>query len=302
MARSGSQKEGDGDYLLVVSGSTRNAPYLAGWQEFKDNLRKVVKEQPGWAEVFPSQSQRRGEKQGWCRLNDLEDADLAYNTYSGLEGMLVHIWYTRRDSEGFRFMKCNCSSVFSRLPAGSHSAGQCGIDIARVIQLSRNTLALSPQPYMTQPMYSYGIYPQAQTYNGASNYSAHTPQYPVYSTSTNGIPVNVQSGAFLTEARGIFIRNLSFNITPDDLSQLLSTVGYPVHYTLLRDTRTGTFKGTATAQFSSKEEAQTAVTYLDQRQHMGMTLSVRMDTEVTVVGRAEPPIVVNGSNPGSYGR
>jgi hypothetical protein len=73
-------KDGDGDFLLVVSGSTRSAPYLAGWQEFKDHIRKVVKEQPGWVDVYSSQSQHRGEVQGWARLRDREDADAAYST------------------------------------------------------------------------------------------------------------------------------------------------------------------------------------------------------------------------------
>jgi hypothetical protein len=81
MSSTGSWKDGDGDYLLVVSGSTRHAPYLTGWQEFKDHIRKVVKEQPGWVDVYSSSSQRRGEMQGWARLRDREDADAAYSTF-----------------------------------------------------------------------------------------------------------------------------------------------------------------------------------------------------------------------------
>jgi hypothetical protein len=72
-------KDGDGDFLLVVSGSTRSAPYLSGWQEFKDHIRKVVKEQPGWVDVYSSQTSRRGEMQGWARLKDRADADAAYS-------------------------------------------------------------------------------------------------------------------------------------------------------------------------------------------------------------------------------
>src|SRR5690349_17016209 len=83
MAMGASQywKDGDGDFLLVVSGPTRYAPYLAGWKEFKDHLRRLVREQPGWVDVFSNQSQRRGEKQGWCRLRDRTDADSAYSMY-----------------------------------------------------------------------------------------------------------------------------------------------------------------------------------------------------------------------------
>jgi hypothetical protein len=75
----GSWKEEDGDFLLVISGTTRHAPFLAGWHEFKDHIRKVVKEQPGWADVYASQSQRRGEMQGWARLKLREDADATYS-------------------------------------------------------------------------------------------------------------------------------------------------------------------------------------------------------------------------------
>jgi hypothetical protein len=80
MSLNNSWKDGDGDFLLVVSGSTLSAPYLAGWQEFKDHIRQVVKEQPGWVDVYSSQSQHRGEVQGWARLRDREDADAAYST------------------------------------------------------------------------------------------------------------------------------------------------------------------------------------------------------------------------------
>jgi len=87
----GSRKDVDGDFLLVVCGSTRYAPYLAGWQEFKDHLRKVVKEQPGWADVYSSPNRRRNDMQGWCRLKDAEDADAAYSE------LLLHSMNVRKD-------------------------------------------------------------------------------------------------------------------------------------------------------------------------------------------------------------
>jgi hypothetical protein len=74
-------KTGDGDFMLVVSGSIRNAPYLSGWQEFKDHIRKVVKKQPGWVEVCSSQSQCGGEVQGRATLRDRKDADAAYGMF-----------------------------------------------------------------------------------------------------------------------------------------------------------------------------------------------------------------------------
>jgi hypothetical protein len=79
MSYNNAWKEGNGDFLLVISGSSLSLPFLTGWQEFKDHIRKVVKEQPGWVDVYPSQSQRRGEMQGWARLRDREDIDAAYS-------------------------------------------------------------------------------------------------------------------------------------------------------------------------------------------------------------------------------
>lgn len=82
MSNRGSWKDSEGDYLLVISGTTRHAPFLAGWRNFKDHIRNVVKEQPGWADVYPSQSHRRGEMQGWARLKLPEDTDSTYSMRS----------------------------------------------------------------------------------------------------------------------------------------------------------------------------------------------------------------------------
>jgi hypothetical protein len=71
------RKDTDGDYLLVVSGQLRKAPYLGDWKGFKDHIRKVVKEQPGWSNVC--EGKVRGDMQGWCRLKDKEDANSVYS-------------------------------------------------------------------------------------------------------------------------------------------------------------------------------------------------------------------------------
>jgi RNA recognition motif-containing protein len=100
--------------------------------------------------------------------------------------------------------------------------------------------------------------------------------------------------AILTEARGIFIWNLSYRCTQDDLNRLLlQTVGFPIHIQLQQDSRTGVFKGAATAKFASKELAQHAAITLNSQEHIGITLHVRIDTNTTVVRRAKP-MVVNG--------
>jgi hypothetical protein len=67
------------NYMLIASGSGHYAPFLAGWQEFKDNLRKIVEYQPGWTNV--ASGPQNGEMQGWCRLDRKNDADAAYSMH-----------------------------------------------------------------------------------------------------------------------------------------------------------------------------------------------------------------------------
>jgi hypothetical protein len=311
--RSG-RKEGDGDFLLVISGSARDASYLTGWREFKDHIRKVVKEQPGWVEVYASRSQKRGDMEVWARLRDKEDADAAYSmsslnshlfhltdsamaeTYSQPKGMLIHIWETCRSNEGFEILRCNCSSNFPGVSEGCHSVDLCGIDIGRVSNLptgSRQTRPTHTTSYpSSQPLHNYK-YPTSRAYAVPTIYSSYRPpaQMPVYSANSYGIPVNVRNGAVLTEARGIFLQNLSYRCTPSDLYSLLLTVGQPVDYKLLRDARTGVFKGSATAAFGSQHLAVSAAHYLNGVEHMGMKLIVRMDKETTAVGQTAPLIV-----------
>jgi hypothetical protein len=218
-------------------------------------------------------------------------------TYYRSKGMLVHVWQTCRSSEGFRLLRCNCSSQFPEVAEGAHSAGRCGIDLGRVGHLSgagRAAYTASTAHYLPPPsMYAYG-YASTQAYAPQSVYSGYCqPTHtPVYSSNSRGMPVNVRHGAILTEARGIFIQNLNYKCSSSDLQSLLLTVGQPVNYLLMRDPRTNAFKGTATATFASKEQAQYAATYLNRREHMGMTLTVRMDKETTPVGKTGPPLIV----------
>lgn len=88
MSSADSWKERNEEFILVVSGTTHCAPYLAIWQEFKDHLRKVVNEQPGWVDVYPIQGSRRGEMQGWCHLKNRKDADALYSAnYESLKSV-----------------------------------------------------------------------------------------------------------------------------------------------------------------------------------------------------------------------
>lgn len=74
MAFPAARKDSDGDYLLIVSGQ---APYLTDWRYFKDHIRKVVREQPGWSTVYEGKMQ--GDMEGWCRLKDKGDTVSVYS-------------------------------------------------------------------------------------------------------------------------------------------------------------------------------------------------------------------------------
>lgn len=228
--------------------------------------------------------------------------DRVLETYFRSKGMLVHVWQTRRSNDGFRLMKCNCSVHFPELPEGTHSPGLCGIDIGRVNLLSGKSYAAPPAQYIpSQPSYAFAAYPSTTSYAMQPVYAAQAPslppvmsQLPVYSASSNGMPVNIRDGAMLTEARGIFIQNLSYKVGSDELNNLLCTVGRPVECKVHRD-RAGVSKGVATAKFASTQEAHLAVAHLNRKPHRGMTLKVRLDQDTTIVGQVGPPLVVNGS-------
>jgi hypothetical protein len=221
--------------------------------------------------------------------------------YSRSKGMLVHVWETCRSGEGFLTFRHNCSSVFSEVSKGDHSAGCCGIDLGRMGHRTGGGgtppySTSTPQYMSTQTLYGYP-YPPAQGYAVPVSYVSYAPssQAPVYSTNSYEMPVNIRNGAVLTESRGIFIQNLNFGCSLSDLHSLLRTVGQPVHYTLNCDPRTGESKGHATATFASQEQAQRAAHSLNRVEHMGRMLTVRMDKETTAVGKIGSPLIVSSN-------
>jgi RNA recognition motif-containing protein len=138
--------------------------------------------------------------------------------------------------------------------------------------------------------------PQASNiipYDPACHLTDTTRSESAYARTAFGLPVNVQQGAFLTEARGIFIQNLDYKCTAWDLTQLLLTVANPVDFKLIRDPRTGTFKGSAKAAFATEEDAEKAIKGLHGIQHMGRTLRARQDKEPTIVKRNNEPLIVS---------
>ncbi|KAF9734993.1 hypothetical protein PMIN01_06398 [Paraphaeosphaeria minitans] len=293
MSLPGARKDADGDYLLVVSGQLRKAPYLADWKAFKDHIRKVVKEQPGWSNVCEGKT--RGDMQGWCRLKDKEDSNSVYNAYS--RQVVIHIFATSLRTGYWDLLKCNCNRHFGVGDRG-HSPGRSGIDVNAVNQVfgKQESASAAYHAVPAQPSYEYANYYHATTYTQPLVYQyPGTPLQPVYSQSSGGLPVNLSRGAVITETRGIFLQGLNYSVGNSELVTLLNNAGLrPGQASVHKDSR-GASKGVATARFSTKAEAEYAVSKLNGTTHAGKTIIVRMDTNSTVIGSLEP-FVVDGTN------
>jgi hypothetical protein len=226
--------------------------------------------------------------------------------YASKKGTLVHLFETPRKNREYRLLKCNCSPHFPDVCERGHSPQQSGLDNTGVNKFVSRKSGVVPTPQYTvppAPVYSYAMYPQSAVYPPTPTYSYSaapvqmvSQQRPVYSTPSSGLPVNVSNGLYMTEARGIFISNLSYTTTSNDLLLLLCRVAQPVEFKLHNDPKTNTFKGIATAQFATPELAMTVVQELNHKEHKGMLINVRLDKERTKVGQVPSPLIVNGSN------
>jgi hypothetical protein len=85
---------GSEDYMLIASGPSQYTPSLRAWKDFKDNLRSIIKDQPGWTNVKPGQ--RRGDMEAWCRLDGRGDAEAAYSMQNLLEMILDTAYFASR--------------------------------------------------------------------------------------------------------------------------------------------------------------------------------------------------------------
>lgn len=204
--------------------------------------------------------------------------------------IVVHLFETSRAGD-YQLQKCNCGSLLHNLSGRSHSPNRSGINVDGVNQYLGSTGGVLASQYMmpTALVCPYAGYQQTPTY---------TTPLP-YARSTTGLPVNISYGAYITEAQGIFIRNLNNKVSLSELNELLRSVGRPIESRLHNDTRTGVFRGVATAKFATEIEAKHAVQVLNNTQHMGRSINVRLDTERRVVGQTQGPLIVYGSNTSS---
>jgi hypothetical protein len=216
---------------------------------------------------------------------------------------MVHIFATSKQSSYFNLIKCNCPVHFPDVGNRGHSPERSAMDAGRVNQILGTGYATTAPQYAAaaQPTYQYANYYATPPYTPTPTYSYPVaamqytaPLVPAYSQSSGGLPVNLGQGAVLTESRGIFVQGLNYSARSSDVASLIHSVGLrPSKITILKDSR-GVSKGCASVEFESKADAQYGVTHLHGMSHMDKRLTVRFDTESTVVGRV-PPLIIGGA-------
>lgn len=72
----------------------------------------------------------------------------------------------------------------------------------------------------------------------------------------------------------LYVGNLSFNTTSDDLNQLFGGVGTVQSVNVVEDRETGRSRGFAFVELSSKEEGENAIAQFDGKEVDGRTLKV----------------------------
>jgi hypothetical protein len=167
-----------------------------------------VKEQPGWTNV--TEGSRLGEKQGWCKVNDSEDANSFYGTQLFIahqstsliliepdlfkRKIVVHVFATSARTGQFEMIRCNCGHHFHNVGARGHSPGRSGIDAYRFNRAfgNRSTAptawyaASVQQKYPARYCYQAPASVAVPAYTSVCAYPTHpmqpvTPQMPVYS-------------------------------------------------------------------------------------------------------------------------
>ena len=106
--------------------------------------------------------------------------------------------------------------------------------------------------------------------------------------------MNLGQGAVVTESRAIFIQGLNYNAGANEVTSLVYNIGLqPTSVKILKDSK-GNSKGCASVEFNRKEDAQYAIDKLNGKTFMERTLTVRPNTDTTVVA-AIPPVIFGGA-------
>ncbi|EDU47791.1 predicted protein [Pyrenophora tritici-repentis Pt-1C-BFP] len=81
-----SAKHSYGEYLLVLSGSAQDAPFLKDWKTLKDSVRQNGG-RPGWTDVSSTPHERI--LRGWCNFIRAGNAEAAYSFHGSMQGAPV---------------------------------------------------------------------------------------------------------------------------------------------------------------------------------------------------------------------
>ncbi|KAK4896274.1 hypothetical protein LTR27_005796 [Elasticomyces elasticus] len=187
----------------------------------------------------------------------------------------------------------------SSIPQPSAVQAQAAAQLA-AMQQAMTSLHVTQDPRYPAMVQQYQQKVQAFRIQQASEQQAARN---AYAYTSNGLPVNTNSGAIRTESRGVFVSGLNYKARSRDVETLFSKAGEISKCEVQKDTSTGRSKGKATIRFSSAAGAQQAINMFHGRTFMDMALKVRLDTEKTVVSppnatqasRSSQPIIVNGS-------
>lgn len=134
-----------------------------------------------------------------------------------------------------------------------------------------------------------------QGINALTSFQFHHPTPPIAGSTRSPYPaVNASRGARMTELRAIFITNLNYKVTVDELREIMRRVGDPLS---IRQGSSGK-KTYATIEFASPQEAQRAIDTFDGKVLKEWTLRVRHDRNYDSTNRSAPPTSQSGT--GAY--
>ena len=110
-------------------------------------------------------------------------------------------------------------------------------------------------------------------------YYVASPAVHLIHNNHDGTPINLSHGAVPTEARGVFIHDVSYSATSADIRNLMQQAGRVVRCEVNTHTGTTRSRGSATVAFSTAAEARRAVEIFNGAVFAGRTIRVRFDTE-----------------------
>jgi hypothetical protein len=201
--------------------------------------------------------------------------------------------------------------ISPQMSASSLQPAQIAEVMARLNTMSINGPVLNPQDpahmqYTVNWIQQRQLQQQQQQqYQAMQVQAGATRTATTYAVPPSGLPVNTSNGSIRTEARGVFVSGLSYKAKSRDIEAVFSRAGEISKCEVQKDAATGKSKGKATIRYASAAGAAQAISMFDKKKFMGMEISVRADTDRTVISPPPgasnartngQPIIVDGSN------